>query len=197
MPRQTKKSMSGLFSYKRLSNKSIINSFLITLSLLSTSFMVTAAQEQSHEALQRTSTGSISGIAPQHPEAEALLNQLHLAATNADWDTYFNVYLPEATFIGTDAAEHWNMAEFEGYARPTDGWHYTLKSRTFVSINTASNDQVLMFDELLDSASYGLCRGTGTLIKRDNRWKVAQYHLSFPIPNNIAKEITARIKVEK
>ncbi|MBE7215884.1 nuclear transport factor 2 family protein [Shewanella benthica] len=131
------------------------------------------------------------------PKAAAVLDQLHQAATRADWDTYFSLYLPEAVFIGTDATEHWSMSEFEGYARPTDGWEYTVKNRVFVSVKTQKNDRVLMFDELLDSASYGLSRGTGTLIKTDSGWKIAQYHLSFPIPNEIAKEITARIKSEK
>ena len=131
------------------------------------------------------------------PKAAAVLDKLHQAATRADWDTYFSLYLPEAVFIGTDATEHWSMSEFEGYARPTDGWEYTVKNRVFVSVKTQNNDRVLMFDELLDSASYGLSRGTGTLIKTDSGWKIAQYHLSFPIPNEIAKEITARIKSEK
>ena len=131
------------------------------------------------------------------PKAAAVLDKLHQAATRADWDTYFSLYLPEAVFIGTDATEHWSMSEFEGYARPTDGWEYTVKNRVFVSVKTQNNDRVLMFDELLDSASYGHSRGTGTLIKTDSGWKIAQYHLSFPIPNEIAKEITARIKSEK
>ena len=131
------------------------------------------------------------------PKAAAVLDKLHQAATRADWDTYFSLYLPEAVFIGTDATEHWSMSEFEGYARPTDGWEYTVKNRVFVSVKTQNNDRVLMFDEQLDSASYGITRGTGTLIKTDSGWKIAQYHLSFPIPNEIAKEITARIKSEK
>ena len=51
-----------------------------------------------------------------------------------------------------------------------------------------------LFDELLNSPSYGVSRGTGTLIKTNGEWKIAQYHLSFPIPNGIAKKITAEIK---
>ncbi|WP_229381132.1 MULTISPECIES: nuclear transport factor 2 family protein [Shewanella] len=52
---------------------------------------------------------------------EATVDKLHQAATRADWDTYFSLYLPEAVFIGTDATEHWNMSEFEGYAQPMAG----------------------------------------------------------------------------
>ena len=122
-------------------------------------------------------------------EAAQVLDRLHQAASDADWDNYFSLYLADALFIGTDANEHWTMDEFQQYARPTQGWTYTLKSRKLLK-----RDKVIVFDELLDSQSYGLSRGTGTLILTDTGWKIMQYHLSFPIPNEIAKEITATIK---
>ena len=50
------------------------------------------------------------------------------------------------------------------------------------------------FDELLDSQSYGVARGTGVLLKTDTGWKVSQYVLTFPIPNDVADEVTERIK---
>lgn len=160
---------------------------------------LSTGQVHATQAIEEVSTPvqSINDSANQYPDASAVLDKLHLSATKADWDSYFSLYLPEAVFIGTDATEHWGMTEFEGYARPTDGWKYTPQSRVFVSVNTQHNDQVLMFDEILDSVSYGLSRGTGTLIKTKKGWKIAQYHLSFPIPNEIAKEITAKIKSEK
>jgi len=133
----------------------------------------------------------------QLSQAEALLDSLHQSAAEANWNRYFSLYLPDAIFIGTDATEHWTMSEFEGYARPTDGWEYTLRERTLVPLTTLNGDKVLVFDELLDSASYGVSRGTGTLLLTSSGWKIAQYHLSFPIPNEIAKEITARIKAAK
>ena len=85
------------------------------------------------------------------------------------------------------------MDEFQQYARPTQGWTYTLKSRKLLK-----RDKVIVFDELLDSQSYGLSRGTGTLILTDKGWKIVlNYHLSFPIPNEIVKEITGLIKHER
>jgi hypothetical protein len=30
----------------------------------------------------------------------------------------------------------------------------------------------------------GTCRGSGVLEKKDNTWKIKQYVLSIPIPNN-------------
>ncbi|WP_394392175.1 nuclear transport factor 2 family protein [Shewanella woodyi] len=126
--------------------------------------------------------------------AEQVLDKLHQTASDGDWDSYFSLYLPDAIFIGTDANEHWTMKEFQQYARPTQGWTYTLKSR---KLNTVQKlNKVIVFDELLDSQSYGISRGTGTLVLTDMGWKIAQYHLSFPIPNAIAKEITATIKLQ-
>lgn len=121
-------------------------------------------------------------------QAAALLDNLNLYSASADWDNYFDLYADNGIFIGTDVNEHWDKAQFERYARPTKGWRYDLSSRAM----TQAGD-VIWFDEVLNSPSYGVSRGTGTLIKTTQGWKIAQYHLSFPIPNEIAKSITAQI----
>jgi hypothetical protein len=53
---------------------------------------------------------------------------------------------------------------------------------------------VAYFDEILESKSYGTSRGTGVLVKTRAGWKIAQYALTFPIPNDLAKDTTDRIK---
>ncbi|WP_394200601.1 nuclear transport factor 2 family protein [Shewanella waksmanii] len=120
------------------------------------------------------------------------LDKLHQYAANADWDNYFALYTNNAVFIGTDANEYWTMDEFASYARPTKGWRYTPVSRRMVQYGNT-----MVFDELLDSQSYGTSRGTGSLILTENGWQIAQYHLSFPIPNDIAKNITGMIKAHE
>tara|TARA_R110002050_G_scaffold90317_3_gene190104 strand:- start:1876 stop:2481 length:606 start_codon:yes stop_codon:yes gene_type:complete len=121
-------------------------------------------------------------------EVSALLNLLHESAAAADWTTYFSLYHPQAVFIGTDDSERWNMVEFEHYAKPTKGWRYDLKSRHLLQI-----DDTIVFDEQLYSPAYGVSRGTGALVQTSEGWKIAQYHLSFPIPNDKAKRITSLI----
>lgn len=121
--------------------------------------------------------------------AAQVLDKLNQYSSSADWDKYFALYRQDGIFIGTDATERWGMAEFERYSRPTKGWRYDLTRRHIVQ-----HGDVILFDELLNSPSYGVSRGTGTLIKTNGEWKIAQYHLSFPIPNAIAKHITAEIK---
>ncbi|WP_299807345.1 nuclear transport factor 2 family protein [uncultured Shewanella sp.] len=122
-------------------------------------------------------------------QAAMVLDALNQYSSTADWDNYFALYEDKGIFIGTDVNEHWDKAEFEQYARPTKGWRYDLMSRKMTQ-----HGDVIWFDEILSSPSYGVSRGTGTLIKTDQGWKIAQYHLSFPIPNAIAKSITMQIK---
>lgn len=122
-------------------------------------------------------------------KVNSLLNQLHESAMSADWESYFSLYHPDAIFIGTDANERWNMVQFKQYATPTKGWRYDLQARHLLQIG-----DVIVFDEQLYSPSYGISRGTGALINTEQGWKIAQYHLSFPIPNDKAKRITSLIK---
>lgn len=124
-----------------------------------------------------------------------LLNRFHRAAARADANDYFGVFAPDAVFIGTDATERWSVAEFRAYAEPhfskKKGWLYIPRER---HVAFSPDGRVAWFDELLDSPGYGTSRGTGVLVKTSAGWRVAQYVLTFPIPNDLAKELTARIK---
>ena len=127
----------------------------------------------------------------------AVLDQLHLAAAKADGPAYFALYTPDAVFLGTDVTERWTMPQFRAYAQPYfdkgQGWTYAARARQ-VTIAPVDCRCVAWFDEVLDSQSYGTARGTGTLVRTADGWKVTQYALTFPIPNDIADEVIARIK---
>jgi hypothetical protein len=135
---------------------------------------------------------------PEEEAAAAVLDALHEAASRADGATYFDLFTPDATYIGTDVTEHWSIAEFRAYAEPYfnrgRGWTYTPRSR---SLTLAPLDCrcVVWFDEALDSASYGTSRGTGVVVRGpDGKWRIALYALTFPIPNALARDMTARIR---
>lgn len=135
---------------------------------------------------------------PEETSAAAVLDALHAAASKADGPVYFDLFTPDATYIGTDVTEHWSIAEFRAYAEPYfnrgRGWTYTPRSR---SLTLAPLDCrcVVWFDEALDSAGYGTSRGTGVIVRgEDGRWRVALYALTFPIPNALARDMTARIR---
>lgn len=122
---------------------------------------------------------------------ESVLNDFHAAAAAADWDRYFSLMSDDGVFLGTDAGERWPKAEFMSYAGGRSGWTYYPGER---HVDLTPDGNSAWFDELLDSESYGTSRGTGVLIKTDAGWKIAQYHLTFPIPNSLARDITDQIK---
>jgi len=127
----------------------------------------------------------------------ATLDALHDAASKAEGPRYFDLYSADAIYIGTDAGERWTLAQFKDYATPYfskgQGWTYVPRERHVVLAPVPCRC-VAWFDELLDSRAYGSSRGTGVLVLQGGVWKVAQYALTFPIPNDLAKHMTDEIK---
>lgn len=130
-------------------------------------------------------------------EINSTLDQLHAAASKADGKKYFRLFTDDAMYIGTDAAERWTIKEFRAFAEPYfakgTGWTYKPRSR-HVTIADIPCHCVAWFDELLDSESYGTSRGTGVLVLKNGSWKISQYALTFPIPNDLAKGMTKEIR---
>lgn len=123
------------------------------------------------------------------------LDQFHQAASEADGAQYFSLLHENAVFIGTDATERWTKNKFEQFAKPYFdkgiGWKYLPRNR---HVNFSKDNTFAWFDELLDSNSYGECRGTGVLELTDAGWKISQYHLTIPIPNDLADGMVKKIK---
>jgi len=123
------------------------------------------------------------------------LDDFHDAASNADERRYFARFAPEGVFLGTDITERWDVAAFRAYARPHfargKGWTYRATER---HVELSPDGTVAWFDELLANESYGPCRGTGVLRLIDGAWRVAQYNLTIPIPNELAKDVVRMIR---
>jgi len=132
--------------------------------------------------------------ADTQPIAETL-DRFHQAASQADGQAYFDLFAPEGVFIGTDATERWTVEEFRKYALPRfskgKGWTYAPRAR---HIDLAPGGDVAWFDELLDNKSLGTCRGSGVLRKINGHWKVSQYHLTIPVPNELADSVVKMIR---
>jgi len=124
-------------------------------------------------------------------DVSTVLNSYHSAAAEADWNTYFSLTSDDFVFLGTDVNERWDKPSFKGFASQTKGWIYHLRDR---NINFTPDGNSAWFDEVLDSLNYGTSRGTGVLIRTNNGWKISQYHLTFPIPNDLAAEFTQQIQ---
>jgi len=132
----------------------------------------------------------------------AVLDDWHKAAAEANEDRYFSHLAREAVFFGTDATERWNRDEFRKFAHPHfakgKAWSFrATKRNVFVS----KEGSMAWFDEELDTPNLGPARGTGVLVLEEGQWKITQYNLSVPIPNEIfdgvKKQIEAALKAKK
>ncbi|MFN2240046.1 MAG: nuclear transport factor 2 family protein [Thermoanaerobaculia bacterium] len=131
-------------------------------------------------------------------EVERTLNTFHEAASRADGEAYFALMSKDAVYIGTDATERWSLAEFRAFAEPYfekgRGWTYIPTKREIV---IGPGGSTAWFDEILENASYGTTRGTGVLVRDGAEWKIAQYHLTIPVPNDLAKQVVEMIRAKE
>jgi len=140
----------------------------------------------------------LSADAAESATVSGVLDAFHAAAARADEEAYFALLAPNGVFLGTDATERWDKTAFQAFAHPYfakgKAWTFTPRNR---HIDFSRDGRVAWFDELLDSASYGECRGSGALEKTEGGWKITQYNLSIPMPNDLSKEFVARIREAK
>jgi ketosteroid isomerase-like protein len=133
-----------------------------------------------------------------HGNIEQVLKSFHKAAANADSKTYFSLLTTDAVFLGTDATERWEKPAFKAFVEPYfgegNGWTYIPTEQ---NISLSQDGKTAFFDELLLSESYGQCRGSGMLRLTAHGWKIAQYNLSIPLPNALAKDVVATIAEHK
>lgn len=132
---------------------------------------------------------------PELERVAATLDSLHALAAQADFDRYFALYAPGAVFLGTDATERWSLEEFKDYTAPIfaegKGWVYKVVERW---ITVSADGNTAWFDERLDNASLGECRGSGVLTRSGDQWLIEQYNLTIPVPNDLAYEFADRIR---
>jgi ketosteroid isomerase-like protein len=125
----------------------------------------------------------------------SVLDALHEAASEADYDGYFSLYTDDAVFLGTDATERWAISEFKEYTRARfrggTGWTYNVTGR---NVFISDDKNIAWFDESLENVNMGATRGTGVLVKLGSEWKITQYNLTVPIPNDLAREFVATIR---
>ena len=133
-----------------------------------------------------------SGAAAQ--SVASVIDGWHAAAASADEEKYFSYFTPDAVFLGTDGTERWTRDEFRKWAHPYfakgKAWSFRSTARW---ISFSPDRTVAWFDEALDTPNLGPCRGSGVLRSTPSGWKIAQYNLSIPIPNDLSLEVKKRI----
>ena len=120
----------------------------------------------------------------------SMLDSFHAAAARADYNRYFSFFSQDASFIGTDATEHWTKDRFAVWAKPYfdrgKAWSFTSIER---HIYVDSAMQWAWFDELLRT-QMKICRGSGVVVWDGQNWKIRQYVLSMTIPNSKTNQVT-------
>lgn len=126
-----------------------------------------------------------------------VVDDWHRAAAEANESRYFGHMTTDSVFLGTDATERWDLAAFRAFAAPYfkrgRAWTFVPKSR---HVMISPRGDTAWFDEALDSANYGECRGTGVLRKEGGVWKIAHYNLTIPIPNDLAAGFVEKIRAK-
>jgi ketosteroid isomerase-like protein len=134
------------------------------------------------------------------PDAQisAVLDDWHAAAAAADEARYFGHFETGAVFLGTDGSERWTVDEFRRYAHPYfakgKAWSFRSVQR---HIAFSPDGNVAWFDETLETPNLGPARGSVVLVKTPAGWRIVQYNLSIPIPNDLMKEVKERIEASQ
>lgn len=118
---------------------------------------------------------------------DKLVDAWHLAASNASFDSYFEVVTDDFVFLGTAPGERWTKDQFAAFSKPYfdkgKAWDFKASNRKW---NYSSNGKTAWFDEDLDTWMRG-CRGSGVLVKKKGKWKIAYYNLTVLIENEKMK----------
>ncbi len=154
--------------------------FLLPLSIFSCN---NSAEKTSEKNSASSNSEEVKG------EINTTLENWHKAAAEADFDGYFNLMTADGIFIGTDATENWDIAEFQNFSKPYfdrgTAWDFSTLER---NIYTSIDGEIAWFDELLETWM-GICRGSGVMVREDGDWKIKHYVLSVTIPNDNINEI--------
>ncbi len=146
----------------------------------------------------RTEESPPRPLATDRRDVDAVLDGLHRSAALADGERYFSLFAPDAIYFGTDPGERWTLDQFRDFAEPYfsqgRGWDYEALER---NVFLDPSGDTAWFDERLVNEHYGECRGTGVLRKSEGRWRIVQYSLSIPVPNDLALELVERIREER
>lgn len=134
----------------------------------------------------KISEDSKSHINAQNDKLEIakMLDDFNLAAANSEFEKYFDFFSDDGKFIGTDATENWDKKSFMKFSKPFFDKKKTWDFKTIQrNIYLSEDGNIAWFDELLNTWMK-ICRGSGVLVKENNKWKLKQYVLSATVPNS-------------
>ena len=125
---------------------------------------------------------------------DGALDEFHAAAAAADEERYFATLVEDFVFLGTAPGERWEGAAWRDFVRSYfsrgKGWAYVPSAR---SIALSPDGGTAWFDETVENEWYGSCRGSGVVRRENDAWRIAQYNLTIPVPDDLVPELRAKI----
>ncbi len=136
--------------------------------------------------------GSSMYYAQKSPDQ--LMDDWHIAAASANFNSYFDATHEHFVFLGTAPGERWTKIQFQQFCKPYfdkgKAWDFVPANRHW---NYNADSTIAWFDEDLKTWMEG-CRGSGILTKTENEWKISYYNLTVLIEN---EKIQKFIKLRK
>lgn len=132
---------------------------------------------------------SVSNVfAQDYSDFDSFVDDWHQAATNANFENYFEKMSSSFIFLGTDPSERWTKEEFSSFCKPYfdkgKAWDFKKIERTWEG---SLDDGYIWFDEILDT-HMNTCRGSGILKRENGEWKLVYYNLTVLIENDKMEE---------
>ncbi len=135
---------------------------------------------------------SFAFVLPQKGPKQSVLDELvtdwHKAASEANYENYFGLMTEDFVFLGTAPGERWTKEQFSEFSKPYfdkgKAWDFKVINRDWVF---SKNKKIAWFDENLDTWMED-CRGSGIMVKRKGKWKLAYYNLTVLIENEKIQE---------
>ena len=124
----------------------------------------------------------------QKDKLNALIDNWHLSAANANFEEYFEFMDSSFIFLGTADEERWTKSEFLNFSKPYfdkgETWNFIPTNRKW---GFSNNNKIAWFDEDLDTWMRN-CRGSGIMVKYGDSWKIIYYNLTVLIENEKIQE---------
>ncbi len=114
----------------------------------------------------------------------AFVDAWHVAAAEADEDTFFGSMSEDGIYLGTDASERWPRDTFHVWAQfafdRESAWAFKPYDR---ELYFSDNNKYVWWEEMLETWM-GPCRGSGVAHFENGRWQIKHYDLAVTIDND-------------
>jgi hypothetical protein len=166
----------------------------LVLPVVSAMLLTACSGLQPQQTARQTAAQTVD-LRTLEAEVNRTLDAFHAAKVRNDEDAYFRCFTPDAIMLGSDPNERWTIPQLREFAHPyfeaKMAWTYTLKER---HVHVHPSGTTAWYDETVENALIGTCRGQGVLVRHDGEWKIAQAGVAMLIPGEVSEDVAALIR---